>query len=190
MKWSAAACLLMLLGTFVYAGAQQQAPSIKVNQQPQKAVSQQDPAMRAGHAVYVDNCSACHTESGVGPAQLFPALKGDPVVLAADPTAAIHFVLEGGKGAATDHAPTGPDMPAFGWKLSDQQIAAVMTYVRNSWGNAAPAVSLNSVHSVRQEDCTGLEARLHLQSRFDRFCKNHGQPTGVPTTSGAGSDAR
>lgn len=61
-------------------------------------------------------------------------------------------------------------MHAFGWKLSDEQIAAVITCVRNSWGNEASGVSLGDVRSVRQKDCTGLEARLRLQSYFDHFC--------------------
>jgi mono/diheme cytochrome c family protein len=119
----------------------------------------------------VDNCSACHTEEGAGLPGLFPPLKGSPVVMAADPSSPIRFVLEGGKSAATGHAPTGTAMPAFGWKLSDDQVAAVITYVRSNWGNEAPGVSPTDVRSIRQKDCTGLEARLHLQPYFDGFCK-------------------
>jgi mono/diheme cytochrome c family protein len=40
-------------------------------------------------------------------------------------------------------------MPAFGWQLTDAQIAAVTTYVRNSWGHAAPALSAGDVHKLR-----------------------------------------
>ena len=40
-------------------------------------------------------------------------------------------------------------MPAFGWQLSDAQIAAVTTYVRNSWGHAAAATSVSDVHKAR-----------------------------------------
>jgi mono/diheme cytochrome c family protein len=49
--------------------------------------------------------------------------------------------MEGARSVATDPAPTGAAMPAFGWKLSEKQIAAVLTYIRNSWGNAAAAVA-------------------------------------------------
>jgi mono/diheme cytochrome c family protein len=42
-------------------------------------------------------------------------------------------------------------MPAHGWKLSDEQVAAVITYIRNSWGNAAPPVTASDVKSIRLE---------------------------------------
>ncbi len=172
MKWSPAACLLTLLGICAaYAGADQQALSTAGIQGSQKTLSKQETLMHAGHAIYVDNCSACHTETGIGLPGLFPPLKGSPVVVAADPSSPIRFVLEGGKSGATGHAPTGTAMPAFGWKLSDEQVAAVVTYVRNSWGNEASGVLPSDVRGVRQKDCTGLEARLHLQSYFDYFCK-------------------
>jgi mono/diheme cytochrome c family protein len=48
-------------------------------------------------------------------------------------------------------------MPAFGWKLSDDQAAAVLTYIRNAWGNAAAAVSAGSVASARKNLAEGLE---------------------------------
>jgi mono/diheme cytochrome c family protein len=41
-------------------------------------------------------------------------------------------------------------MPAYGWKLTDEQIAAVLTFVRNQWGNAAAAVEASKVESVRR----------------------------------------
>jgi mono/diheme cytochrome c family protein len=46
--------------------------------------------------------------------------------------------------------PTSPAMPAFGWQLSDAQIAAVTTYVHNSWGHAAPAASAGEAHDARK----------------------------------------
>jgi mono/diheme cytochrome c family protein len=118
---------------------------------PQRPVSEQDAMMRAGHAIYVDNCSACHTATGAGISRLFSALKDNPAVQASDPVSLIRVVLEGTKSVATDHAPTGPAMPALGWKLSDAQVAAVVTYIRNSWGNAASAVSASDVSRVRKQ---------------------------------------
>jgi mono/diheme cytochrome c family protein len=47
--------------------------------------------------------------------------------------------------------PTPLSMPAFSWKLSDAQIAAVASYVRNSWGNAAPAVTADQVKDLREK---------------------------------------
>jgi mono/diheme cytochrome c family protein len=59
------------------------------------------------------------------------------------------MVLAGGKGAATAKAPTGPGMPSFAWRLSDNQVADILTYVRNNWGNRAPAVSPETVGRIR-----------------------------------------
>ncbi len=59
------------------------------------------------------------------------------------------MILRGTRSAATAEAPTGPAMPAFAWKLNDAQIAAVATYIRNAWGNAAPAVNADRVREAR-----------------------------------------
>jgi mono/diheme cytochrome c family protein len=50
---------------------------------------------------------------------------------------------------ATKAAPTEPAMPSFAWKLNDRQLADLLTYVRNSWGNRASAVSGDDVAKVR-----------------------------------------
>jgi mono/diheme cytochrome c family protein len=65
-------------------------------------------------------------------------------------TSLIRVVLEGSRAVATDGAPTGPAMPSFAWKLSDAEVAAVVTYIRNAWGNAAPHVSPGEVSNMRQ----------------------------------------
>jgi mono/diheme cytochrome c family protein len=114
-------------------------------------VSEQDRVMRAGQAVYLDNCAACHSAAGTGIPQLFSALKDNPSVLADDPISVIRVVLQGAQSVATDSAPTGSSMPAHGWKLSDEQVAAVVTYIRNSWGNAASVVSASDVKSARRQ---------------------------------------
>ena len=62
----------------------------------------------------------------------------------------MHVVLRGARSVATDKVPTAPGMPEFGWLLTDDQVAAVLTYIRNSWGNVAPAVSAGEVHKARQ----------------------------------------
>src|SRR6185437_15078039 len=114
-------------------------------------VAANDPAMRSGEAIYIDNCAACHAMSGEGVARLFPALKGSPSTQSAEPTSLIRVVLQGARSVATDGAPTAPAMPAFDWKLSDGQVAAVLTYIRNSWGNAAAGVSAGDVHRSRSK---------------------------------------
>jgi mono/diheme cytochrome c family protein len=106
-------------------------------------------AMKAGAAIYADNCSACHVGKGEGVAKLFPALAGSAVVQSDDPATLLRMVLQGSRSVATDGAPTAPAMPAFGWKLTDAEVAAVVTYARNAWGNAASGVDAGAVKTMR-----------------------------------------
>ena len=108
-----------------------------------------DAQMRIGSALYVDQCAACHSRDGKGVANMFPRLAGAPKVLADQPDSMLRAVLEGAQSVATPRAPTGPAMPSFGWKFNDTEVAAVLTYIRNAWGNAAPAVSADAVKQGR-----------------------------------------
>lgn len=108
-----------------------------------------DPRMQAGEAIYVDTCAACHMRSGEGVAHLFPKLAGSAVASQQDPASLIRIIIAGGRAAATDGAPTSPAMPSLGYRLSDSQVAAVVTYVRNSWGNAAAPVTEETVKALR-----------------------------------------
>ncbi len=114
------------------------------------AISAQDRAVVAGQSIYVDNCSACHTAAGAGIPQLFPALANAPSIQSTDAASLIRVVLQGTQSVATVDAPTAPAMPAFGWKLSDEEVASVVTYIRNSWGNAASSISASDVQGARQ----------------------------------------
>ncbi|WP_024304380.1 cytochrome c oxidase subunit II [Pseudogulbenkiania sp. MAI-1] len=79
-----------------------------------------------GEKVYQQNCVACHQASGKGIPGAFPALDGSPMVTK-DKPAHIDIVLNGSK--------KNPAMAAWGKQLSDTDIAAVITYERNAWGN-------------------------------------------------------
>ena len=114
---------------------------------PELAAS--DPRMVAGQAIYKDNCAGCHTDAGTGIPRLFARLTGSHTVQSDDPTTLIRVVLTGSQGAATAGAPTSPAMPSFDWRLDDAQVASVLTYIRNSWGNAAPAVTAGQVRVMR-----------------------------------------
>lgn len=107
-------------------------------------------AVKRGGAIYADECSACHTPRGAGVPGLFPTLAGAPSVQSRDPTSAIRVLLAGTQSAATDRAPTGPAMPGFAWLLNDRQAAAVLNYIRNTWGNAAPNVTADDVAASRR----------------------------------------
>jgi mono/diheme cytochrome c family protein len=113
------------------------------------ALAAADPRMVAGKAIYEDRCAACHIYSGAGVPTLFPRLASAPLVQSIDPTSLIRVVLIGSRAVATSATPTAPAMPAFGWNLNDTEIADVLTYVRNTWGNAASAVQPEDVSKLR-----------------------------------------
>ncbi len=109
-----------------------------------------DPVMEAGAAIYKDICSACHKADGTGVPYLIPSLAVSPAVAATEPTTLLQVVLHGSESVATKEEPTAPAMPAYGWQLSDVQVAAVTTYVRNSWNHRASAVTENEVSHARR----------------------------------------
>lgn len=108
-------------------------------------------ALARGQALYADNCTGCHMPDGRGIARVFPSLKGNAALQAERPDTVIHVVLTGAKMAATPTKPTGLAMPAFDWKLDDQEITDVVNYIRHAWGNHAPLVSIGMVSEGRNE---------------------------------------
>jgi mono/diheme cytochrome c family protein len=123
-------------------------------------------AMRRGAAIYSDACASCHLEDGVGQSRLFPPLGHDAMLQQADPTGLEHLILAGGRIGTSASRPTPLTMPSFAWKLSDAEIADVATYLRNSWGNQAAAVSTTQVHDLRQH--LGLELVHYTANSGDR----------------------
>ncbi len=116
-----------------------------------KALWNGDDSQR-GAAVYIDNCAACHRTDGHGYTRVFPALAGNPVLQSEDPTSLIHIVLKGGTLPATHTAPSTFTMPGFAWRLSDQEVADVVSFIRGSWGNKGAPVKADDVASLRKND--------------------------------------
>jgi mono/diheme cytochrome c family protein len=106
--------------------------------------------MMRGSAIYNDNCAACHMQNGEGEKAIFPSLRTNSVAQADNPESLIHIVLQGSRRPATSAKPTAFAMPEFASKLSDDDIADVLTYVRNSWGNQAAAVDSGKVGDLRK----------------------------------------
>jgi mono/diheme cytochrome c family protein len=98
---------------------------------------------------YANNCAACHLSSGMGYANTFPTLAGNPVVNTQNPVSLIHIILAGGSIPPTKAAPTSFTMPSFAGRMSDQEVADVVTFIRSSWGNKAPSVDAAQVASLR-----------------------------------------
>ncbi len=106
--------------------------------------------MKAGAAIYFDNCSACHVSDGRGVPRFFAPLVRSGKANDPDPTTVIRVILEGARAVPTKAHPSPLTMPAFDWKLGDEQVAAVATYVRSSWGNRGGTVSASEVSRLRE----------------------------------------
>ena len=104
-----------------------------------------------GAAIYSDACSSCHFENGVGQPQYFPPLGNNAVLQQPNPMGLEHLILAGARLGTSPSRPSPLSMPSFAWKLSDQQIADVSTYIRNSWGNQAAPVSAAEVREARRK---------------------------------------
>jgi mono/diheme cytochrome c family protein len=96
--------------------------------EPQKVIS-------SGQHLYVEFCAECHQTDGMGWSDLYPRLAGNPIVTLHDPEPIIDTVAYG-QGS----------MMGFHDRLTSQEIAAILSYIRNSWGNRAPAVSFRQIH--------------------------------------------
>ncbi|MHC8297194.1 c-type cytochrome [Pseudomonas sp. LB3P58] len=107
---------------------------------------------KPGASVYIDNCAACHRTDGHGYTKVFPALAGNPVLQSEDPTSLIHIVLKGGTLPATHMAPSTFTMPGFAWRLSDQEVADVVSFIATSWGNKGATVKASDVMALREDD--------------------------------------
>lgn len=107
-------------------------------------------ALARGGKVYEQQCAQCHGDQGQGEPGAFPALAGNRAVVLADPTNVLRVVLQGGYLPATAGNPRPHGMPPFQHLLSDEDVAAVATYVRNSWGNRAAGVGTMEVYRARE----------------------------------------
>jgi nitrite reductase (NO-forming) len=103
---------------------------------------------QAGSVLFKGTCSTCHQDNGQGLADVFPPLaKSD--FLAANPHRAIEVVLNGLTGPVTVNGKSyNSVMPPMS-QLNDDEVANILTYVLNSWGNSGPAITAHQVAEVR-----------------------------------------
>ena len=97
---------------------------------------------------YEQFCASCHQRSGLGAPNIFPALAGNPAFLSDDPTSILHIVLAGGTAAATEAATHQFKMSGFA-RLTDEELAEILSFARGSWGNRASAVTADQVKAMR-----------------------------------------
>lgn len=110
-----------------------------------------EPVPVDGGALYAAQCQACHQATGQGLAGAFPPLAGSEWVTQ-DPETPIKILLAGLGGPIEVNGNTyNGAMPAFGAVFKDDEIAAVLTHVRSSWGNEAEAITAEQVAAIREE---------------------------------------
>jgi mono/diheme cytochrome c family protein len=111
-------------------------------------VAADEATLKRGAAVYARTCIACHQPTGKGLPPVFPSIAGTPIVVG-NPELPIKFILQGLMGPITvDGITFNSMMPPVGG-VNDQDIADVLTYVRQSFGNKANAVTPAQVKAVR-----------------------------------------
>jgi mono/diheme cytochrome c family protein len=107
--------------------------------------------MADGQKIYRSACIACHEVDGSGAPKIYPPLPGNANLQSAIAASTLRIILQGAQTLTTPRAPNPGSMPAYADKLSDQEIADVATYIRNSWGNSASAVTAAQVAKARKE---------------------------------------
>lgn len=105
--------------------------------------------LNEGQRLYIDNCVACHQVSGEGAGRTIPRIAGNALANANDPTGLIHTILAGAAMPSTPGAPEALAMPNFDWRLSDEEVAALATFIRSGWDNHAARVTADQVAKVR-----------------------------------------
>jgi mono/diheme cytochrome c family protein len=102
-----------------------------------------------GAELYDDNCAACHRSDGQGSPKALPQIADNSSVLAQDPNSLIRLVLAGSALPGTTAAPSPLGMPGFAWRLSNEEVAELLTFIRTNWGNQASGVTAGEVARVR-----------------------------------------
>ena len=123
--------------------------SLGAEEAPAVSDAEKAKLMEVGQANFV-TCMACHGPDGqglqVGPMKMAPTFTGSKILLG-DPELPIEVIL---KGIQKEDAKYAGVMAPLGAMLDDEKMAGVLTYVRNSFGNSAPAVTPEQVAKVRE----------------------------------------
>jgi len=105
--------------------------------------------MRLGRSVYDTQCANCHAGNGRGMPPHFPPLAGNQSIQMASAVNPIRMVLNGGFPPGTAANPMPYGMPPFAQSLTDDEVAAVVTFIRSSWGNRGDAISAHQANELR-----------------------------------------
>lgn len=102
-----------------------------------------------GAALYAQNCVPCHRENGEGVPKVFPSLSGSPAVVG-EPIELAQWVLSQKRPASIPAGRYPTQMLLFGW-MSNEDAAALLTYIRSHFGNSAPPVDAALIAAAREK---------------------------------------
>jgi mono/diheme cytochrome c family protein len=102
-----------------------------------------------GKTIYDKQCAICHSADGRGKPPHYPPLAGNQSIQMASAVNPIRMVLNGGYPPETSGNPMPYGMPPFAQSLSDDEVAAVVTYIRTAWGNRGAPVSARDANALR-----------------------------------------
>jgi mono/diheme cytochrome c family protein len=115
-----------------------------------------------GGALYLTHCASCHQADGRGMAGVFPPLAGARAVVG-DPDRVIAAVAFGTRGRRSTGGTTYDGvMPGWAADLNDDQMAAIVTYVRSAWHNHAPPVSAADVARIENSRANNAATYSHM----------------------------
>nr|HET7860550.1 cytochrome c [Caldimonas sp.] len=110
----------------------------------------QPSVMESGRKIYDRQCSICHGSDGKGHPPAYPPLAGNQSITMASPVNSIRMVLNGGYAPGTKKNPRPHGMPPFSHILDDDEVAAVVTYIRVAWDNSGAPVAPAQVPELRK----------------------------------------
>ena len=147
--WTVSALVLFAMGFYLGRYSGSWSAVAHEAEQPMAAFAAPIKKLVKGDQIYIGVCQTCHQQTGLGVPGQYPPLVGSEWLLrdVETPIRIVLYGLEGPikvKGAAFNNK-----MPQFHDKLSDDEIAAVLTHVRTSWENDAPPVKSDDVHAIR-----------------------------------------
>ena len=103
-----------------------------------------------GAGIYNGFCARCHRADGGGVPGKYPRLAGNPIVVAPKSTSLIRLLIDGSRSPQTIGGPEPHRMPSFVGKLNDTEMARVLSFIRNAWGNEAQPVAPSEVTKLRE----------------------------------------
>ena len=106
--------------------------------------------MQTGQKVYAAQCAMCHGDDGKGMPPALPPLAGNQSITMSSPVNSIRMVLNGGYAPGTKKNPRPHGMPPFNHILNDEEVAAVVTYIRVAWNNSGTPVTPAQANELRK----------------------------------------